>query len=752
MARQLFIFAVAVLLLSSSAFALSDTEKAQKVAQKAAERLGWPAGTTSYVEDSGIPGTYYMVSETGKSDDDDHYGYITVLSTDVESAYNLKIITEWLDGQDTSFQGRSASIITGGKNCNPRGLVKILNEFFVGFFESIFGESDDPDKGCVEESGVIAFSCGKYMIVSIDTMDDDSTGAEYDIANAFYASAQEEGLCDYGDTLVLMADTDDRPGAASIGQMGKMSQKVNEYYGVNSYGAYPPFRFSFMDSDGSRGRNDWYRVGPSLGAYNNDAGGLAMGEAAIKKAFAGADMPDDLYFERVVVVFAGDGHQKDNTAAFSNCCWWRRDDYAVEVDASQGKRKVYVKNIIQLSENRELGGWVHEFGHSMYSQYKLPGDWYRISDRYNYGGNNEQARQFGQVSHWDLMGSGSHWGPKDGDTPTQMSGFTKVAATWLGFRMAALNTSYELTSIERMQKGSTVLKLDDPEFANAEYYYVIEARDSSTYFGAPESGVVLYRVWTDFDHHVVNALRTQNAPSVGTAAGGTQYLKPTLYNTAGNASFYTSVPGQFRVRLLSQTASPYSASVTVEPFTPANMSGAVVAPTGGGVNASVAAATENDLPDTMPDQDLHAYDGQGRHVGMNYQTGEYENQIPGAIASGDLRGAPEWIFVPAGTSVRYEVSTYRTQQFLGSHPEYAASAQPETFKTTEVKFDASGNRYEADGGAGAAAAGQNVQIRGPDDPSLKYEKKEIPGFGANSMCPLLPAILLLVAVMAFRRG
>ncbi|MDD5340536.1 MAG: hypothetical protein PHV13_04795 [Candidatus ainarchaeum sp.] len=748
--RGTVVFVLAAVLLCSLCFAASDTESAQKVAQKAAERLGWPTTTYSSVEDSGIPGSYFLVSADGQAEDSDQYGYVTVLSNDLESAYHLKFITEWLDGQDSSYQGRSASIVTGGKNCNPRGLVKILNQWAVGFFESIFGESDDPDKYCVNEAGVVAFSCGKYMVVAIDTPDDESTGAEYDIASAFYTAAQEEGLCDYGDTLVIMADTSDRTGATGLGQVTRMAQRINEYYGINSYGAYPPFKFSFKDADGSRGNADWYRVDNTLASYNYPNGNVPFGVDAVKKAFAGADMPEDLYLERIVVVFAGDGHQKDNTAKFSNACSWFNDNSYIEVDASQGKRKVYVKNIILLSENRELGGWVHEFGHSMYSRVALPGGWNRISDRYNYDANTAADRQYGEMHHWDLMGSGSHWGPKDGDIPPQMSAFTKVTATWLEYANAAVNTSYVLTPVELMQKGSTVLRLDDPEFPDAEYYYVIEARDSGGYFGAPESGVVISRVWFDQGHHVVNALRAQAAPNLGTASWGQKYIKPTLYSVSGNASMYTNVPGEFRIRMLEAGASP---KITIEEFKPANLAGAVAAPTGGGVNGGGnATSTENAMPGTMPDEDLHAYDGQGRHVGMNYQTEEYENQIPGAIASGDLVGAPEWIFVPEGTDVRYEISTYRTQQFLSANPQLAPYAAPQTFDTTLVKFDASGARYEADGGAGSASAGKTVQIKGPADPSLKYQKKQIPGFSANASCPVMPAILLLTVSLALFQG
>jgi len=42
--------------------------------------------------------------------------------------------------------------------------------------------------------------------------------------------------------------------------------------------------------------------------------------------------------------------------------------------------------------------------------------------------------------------------------------------------------------------------------------------------------------------------------------------------------------------------------------------------------------------------DLHIYDAEGRHVGLNYQTGEYENEIPGAQHV--KIGEADYIFVP----------------------------------------------------------------------------------------------------------
>jgi hypothetical protein len=64
-----------------------------------------------------------------------------------------------------------------------------------------------------------------------------------------------------------------------------------------------------------------------------------------------------------------------------------------------------------------------------------------------------------------------------------------------------------------------------------------------------------------------------------------------------------------------------------------------------------------------PDLDLHAYTYDGKHVGMNYETGEYEVQIPGARALGDYMGS-EWIWIPADVEVYFTVSSRDTDVFL----------------------------------------------------------------------------------------
>ena len=98
----------------------------------------------------------------------------------------------------------------------------------------------------------------------------------------------------------------------------------------------------------------------------------------------------------------------------------------------------------------------------------------------------------------------------------------------------------------------------------------------------------------------------------------------------------------------------------------------------------------------MPDVDLHAYTDDGRHVGMNYQTGVYENQISGAIASGDLVDGTEWIFVPSGTTVHFVTCSNDTAAFLKAYPDMATVTNgTDSYQMSMVYYDPQGNRYNS---------------------------------------------------------
>ena len=732
-------------LLFSVSFSESDDERAQRVLKGAAASLGWPETISTDEDDNLGTGKTYTISETGLGSDDDLHGSIAVFSTEQEPGIILGFFDDQFDMDRSSYQGRDAVISRYGKNCNPTGLVKVFNDMISGWFEEVFGPSEDDN--CVTMHGAIIWSCGKYMFAANDARSEEG-GEEDNIAAAIYTAAQQEGMCEYGDTLVMMVDTPDSPGSKRMSENVKLGQKINEYYGAISYGQQPPYKFTFLDADGSRGADDWYHLTTTMASLSNDNNRFdTLAEAAVKKAFGGTTLAEDLYFERVVLVYSGESQQVDPSVPIYDANAWKKDGDYVEVDTSTGKRRIYSKSFIYLSEKRDLGTWAHEFGHSVPSRFTMPAPWNsgRISDRYNYGPAFGGFGQFGEIDNWGLMGYGAWWG-NNGNSPVHMSGFSKYSAKWLGYSQAALNETYILTPLEHMGKDGSLLTLDDPLSVGSEDYYVIEARDSGAIFGAPETGVVIYKVKKHpGGYHIVNSLPRQTPGGRGVSQDGRQYQRPTL---SADSNTYVNLLGNFRIRLLDSSAN--SSAVRIEPYRPARMIGAAAAPAGPAINPPPGqenmASPPPDSTAPRPDTDLHAYDSSGNHVGVNYDTGEYENSIPGAISSGDLVDDEEWIFVPEGTDVRFEISTRDTEMYLSDFPEYAQYAVPQNYSASAVKYDSSGKRYEAPLGNGTAAAGQNIQLRSPLDPSLKYTAEEIPGVGKNAMCPFIAALFILLAV------
>ena len=64
-----------------------------------------------------------------------------------------------------------------------------------------------------------------------------------------------------------------------------------------------------------------------------------------------------------------------------------------------------------------------------------------------------------------------------------------------------------------------------------------------------------------------------------------------------------------------------------------------------------------------PDLDLHVFDSEGRHVGVNYTSNEVEIGIPGAFYSGDLINGTEWIILPPNVTDYYVVVDARDAHF-----------------------------------------------------------------------------------------
>ena len=374
--------------------------------------------------------------------------------------------------------------------------------------------------------------------------------------------AEEQQIPYSLDTMVILAETTDTPGKDSLHRFQALARGVNWYYALNSYGRIA-FPFTFMDADGSAGNHDWFSVGPTRAASRGNEGGFVV--TALQRAFADANLSGSVRVERAIVVYAG-------TKLFANAkplyaaTFWQPDGSYIEVPGAEHRTRVYISNLILLSEKDDLGGWAHELGHTLCAT--NGGPYHRLSDRYSH---DQPGQRYGDVGRWDLMGSGSSWGDLLGTSPTHMSSYTKEAAGWLHYRPASLDQTYELTGLENQKMGDAVLALDDPLSDDPLSYYIIEARDSGAFFGAPESGVMLYHVAYDHqaDHAVVDAVSPQQGdPSA--IQSDLSYQRPTLHSAASAdaAREYTNAVSGFRVVLLAESFSPYRATIRVESYSP----------------------------------------------------------------------------------------------------------------------------------------------------------------------------------------
>lgn len=688
-----------------------------------------PSGALRYLYRTKVSAT------NGGSYDDEtiQYARIMALGEDGGQYYIDKMIENGLPA--SSYQGRPGIVMRADdKICNPGGLLgyltELIREIFRGFFEAL-GAGDAMDETCpTAAAGMIAWSCGSHTFMA---RDDTGSGAEEQIAAALYLAAQNQGLCDMGDTLVILAGTDDVAGARALSHFQQLAQDNNSYYGQNAYGRVG-LSYTFMDADGnaSAGAGDWFNIGGNMADYADKEKEYAI--AAVQKAFEQGAPREELNLARVIVVYAGPSRQATHDAAtpapLGTLCVWPQNGmwHEIEVGPPSNSATVYAGSLVMVAEEDGLGLWAHEVGHTLYGRHLLWNKWTRISDRYNY---QQPWGQYGDINNWGLMGSGNWWGDPRASNPVHMSGFTKEAAGWLSYQTAELGKQVTLTPLES-GKDAVVLQIDDPNVANAEWYYLLEARQAGGWYGAPENGVVLYKVMWDGanTHHTINTLPPQGSAHYTDGLGGRRYERAAL-QVASNRTVYRDPSRKLEFQIHSEsTDNGYSAVVSVNVYTPTAIVGATVAPAAVPAPASPPTATAN-LDGPLPDIDLHAYDDQGRHVGLNYETGEFDLQIPGALASGDLRGDEEWIYVPEGTPVRYEVSAYKTEQFLAANPAFRADAKPQQFEIEYGRFDDQGNHTVASGGQQEVGAGETSAIPSLDDPSLKWKEARAPAYGRN---------------------
>ena len=152
---------------------------------------------------------------------------------------------------------------------------------------------------------------------------------------------------------------------------------------------------------------------------------------------------------------------------------------------------------------------------------------------------------------------------------------------------------------------------------------------------------------------------------------------------------WVDLDGNYSLSL--EEGAEYAQRVHIRPL----LSGGDTSPVAAGtaLSGAVMSANVDDLPrlddpdafissessgGVVPDLDLHAYLADGRHIGVNPQTGVYENPVDSALVSGDMVMDAEWIMLPPdlAATTRFEVSSSDVQAFQEAEPELAEEVGP----------------------------------------------------------------------------
>jgi len=425
-----------------------------------------------------------------------------------------------------------------------------------------------------------------------------------------------------------------------IGAINPLLDSLKEYYHKNSYGLVELEFSLFYD----RAKNDWLKMEiPQKDdcVLKSDFWGLRK-YLELSEFLDTRIHPTAGYWDHAVETATKSAglvvSNFDAVVALAPTLWESRTKEETDAEAltwvtflSSGSY-VWNKVVVPARELIDGPNWkmlAHELGHTLGAE-----------DRY--------GKTNGDLTGWDLMGM-------DSGRILHMSSFTKSTTpiNWLGVSSLPEGT-VTITPLASLKAGDQLIKIPLQQEESVSFYLLdsrhpIPGEDEVN----PGNHVLIYGcLWKEgptgktFPHWKVSLLG--NLTSIGQS-----YLDPRVGKWIGLTGYNT-------IKIENKPRNFFS-----------DLKGAFL--------DFLGAITFGEIPEQMPDElesgtdlDLHAYAEDGRHIGMNYQTGEYENQIEGSCASGDIVCGDEWIYVPQSIPVRFVVVT----KTLGQPQALTAQGEP----------------------------------------------------------------------------
>ncbi len=454
--------------------------------------------------------------------------------------------------------------------------------------------------------------------------------------------------------------SDGSPYAYSVDQLKQRARKVEEYYSQQSQNAV------VIDSDFLS--DNWIHLDKKLADFSG------TGDEKWKNVLNYVTTDD--FIKVINPNFVGSDY-KSIVVVQPECITSFVENVVENVDGNYVARAG--KKLI-TSEKKSLATWAHELGHSLF----------QFGD-YCDGGNKNTGVRF-----WDLMGAGTLMNP----TAPLMS-YNKIEKSWLGYEQQSYGT-HSIDYLSDNNYSGKPIRYDTPNNGDIDYY-ILEGRNPEIEFNdailkddtlngekcpgyeydykiEKEKGVLIYQVNEKANPNDNTKDKIVTLPHANDGNNNMVTLKPgdNFINPKAHVKFSLAENlGKLEVKAeeyVSNDEKVISLKASYRDSQP--IVGEV-------------------LPmDNQSDIDLHVVSLDGKRVGMNYDTGEYENQIEGALTSYNIPGGgPEWISIPNGVKASYYVDATPLKKWAEETGANVTNIEADFRVTT---FDENGNRQDSE--------------------------------------------------------
>jgi hypothetical protein len=445
----------------------------------------------------------------------------------------------------------------------------------------------------------------------------------------------------------------------SVDQLKQRAKKVEEYYKQQSNNAV------IIDSDFLS--DNWIQLDKKLADFSGT--GKEKWESILNY------VTDDDFIKKIRPNFVSSDY-KSIVVVQPECITSFVENVVDENNIPHAGKKLIT------SEKKSLATWSHELGHSLF----------QFGD-YCDGGDKNTGVRF-----WDLMGAGTLMNP----TVPLMS-YNRIEKNWLGYEQQSYGT-HSINYLSDNNYSGKPIRYDTPNNGDIDYY-ILEGRNPEVEFNdetmkddtlvgkycpdykydykiEKEKGVLIYQVSEKENPNDNTKDKILALPHVNDGNNNIVTLKP--------GDNFINPKDQVKFSLAEKFGKP---EVKVEEY-PSNDEKIVSLKASYSVGDNQSIVGEVLPMDNQSDIDLHVVSLDGKRVGMNYETGEYENQIEGALTSYNIPGGgPEWISIPSNVNASYYVDTTPLKKWADETGSTVSEIEAQWQITT---FDGNGNRTDSE--------------------------------------------------------